>query len=179
MGDVIQDESISFERLADDNYSFVGNFENREKELVEFLRDDALENQKMCVSTTFLVFVDSGKEKKLVGYVTLLADSVRIKERKELEEQFRNKGIRYPYLPAVKIGRMAVDEKYQRKGIGRAMIKFSVGIAEKLNAFIGCRFLTVDAKEGARAFYEKLGFKVFLDRAEKPTPMYLDLLGKA
>jgi GNAT superfamily N-acetyltransferase len=173
MAESFPDESISFERLSEG--PSLRDFQNRESELVDFLVDDALVNQKMCVSTTFLIYADIGKENLLVGYVTLLADSVRIKEN-ELEERFSGKGIAYPYLPAMKIGRMAVDERYQRKGIGRSAIKFSVALAERLNSFIGCRFITVDAKENARAFYEKLGFRVFLDKKEKPASMYLDLL---
>jgi len=67
---------------------------------------------------TYLVFVEENNGKNLAGFISFLSDSVRIKENKELESEFNIKGITYSYLPAMKIGRMAVDERQQRRGIG-------------------------------------------------------------
>ena len=173
MSDKIAENSLFFERLSEEHAPFLSYFENQERDLVDFLRDDALKNQKIFISTTFVAFIDS-PDRKLVGYITLLADSVRIRESEELEKRFIDKGIGYSYLPAMKIGRMAVDEKFQGRGIGKSMIQFAIGIVEKMNELIGCRFLTVDAKTGARKFYEKIGFRVLVEKPNRPSPMFLD-----
>jgi len=173
MSDKIAEGSLYFERLSEEHASFLTCFDNRETDLVDFLREDALKNQKIFISTTFVAFIGS-PDRKLVGYITLLADSVRIRESEELELRFKDKGIGYSYLPALKIGRMAVDEKFQGKGIGKSIIQFAIGIVEKMNALVGCRFLTVDAKTGARGFYEKIGFKVLVEKPNSPSPMFLD-----
>lgn len=128
MGNEIIDESLFFfEKLSEEHAPFLSSFQNREKDLADFLVDDALNNQKIFLSTTFVVFMGS-TDRKLIGYITLLADSVRLKESKELENRFRKKGVQYSYLPAMKIGRMAVDENHQRKGIGKTMIKFAIAM---------------------------------------------------
>jgi len=43
--------------------------------LVDFLVEDALENQKNRISVTYLIFLESGE---LVGYVTLLNDRINL-----------------------------------------------------------------------------------------------------
>jgi GNAT superfamily N-acetyltransferase len=171
----ILSEFLHFERLSGNHSNILTTFRNQESELIEFLKHDALENQTIHVSTTFLVF-SKESENIMVGYITLLADSIRIRERKDLEKRFKKKNVFYSYLPAIKIGRAAVDENWQRKGIGKSMIKFATEMADKINEYAGCRFLTVESKAGARSFYEKLGFKVLIEKEGRPISMYLDLL---
>ena len=43
-----------------------------------------------------------------------------------------------------------------------------------MNSFVGCRFIMVDAKTGAREFYEKIGFKTLIGRVGRPYSMFLD-----
>ena len=64
----IKPEEIEIE-IINDGYDVQG-FTSYEKELVNFLREDALENQKQRLSVTFLWFYDG----KLVSYITLLND---------------------------------------------------------------------------------------------------------
>ena len=80
--------------------------------------------------------------------------------------------------PAIKIGRLAVDLKYEGQGIGRELmkqIKESVAKGSKVSAF---RFLTVDAYLSAVPFYEKNGFKMLLgnDENKHTRAMYFDML---
>lgn len=65
---------------------------------------------------------------------------------------------RYPTLPAVRIGRLAVDHRYQGKGLGAAML---ANAAQKAMAAAPASYaLLVDAKdERAVAFYQHYGFR--------------------
>src|SRR3989344_669040 len=66
-------KDIKIERLNEKHN--ISNFQSYEKELVDFLVEDALENQKNRISVTYLIFLESGE---LVGYVTLLNDRINL-----------------------------------------------------------------------------------------------------
>ena len=53
----------------------------------------------------------------------------RINLEGDLKTVFREKGVLYRALPALKIGRLCVDDRYLRKGIGTVMIDFSIKVA--------------------------------------------------
>jgi len=150
-------------------------FKSYEQELVNFLVEDALNNQNHKISVTYLWFLNSGE---LVGYVTLLNDRINLEG--DLKEFFRTKGIQYHSLPALKIGRLCVDDHYLRRGLGTMMVDFSIKIAFSIfKEYSGCRFVVLDAKRNASNdsihFYKKLGFQELKERKKGTTPMYFDL----
>ncbi len=151
-------------------------FKSYEKELIDFLVEDALANQKQRLSVTFLWFYESN----LIAYVTLLNDKINLEGN--LKEFFKEKGIHYKSLPALKVGRLCVDDEFLRRGLGRLMMLFVIQIANDINENkSGCRFITLDAKRNLDKqldsihFYKKMGFKVLKERQKGTTPMYLDL----
>src|SRR3989344_2569328 len=170
----IKSEEIKIEII--DGIHKTDSFQSYEKELVDFLREDALENQKQRLSVTFLWFY----ENKLVSYITLLNDKINLEG--DLKEFFKEKGIHYKSLPALKIGRLCVDDRFLRRGLGRSMILSAIQIAnETTRNKAGCRFITLDAKRNPDKkldsihFYRKIGFKTLKERVKGTTPMYLDL----
>lgn len=67
---------------------------------------------------------------------------------------------RYPTLPAVRVGRLAVDQRFQGRGLGGALLADAAAkaLSEPAAAFA----LLVDAKnDDAVAFYEHHGFQRF------------------
>lgn len=79
---------------------------------------------------------------------------------------------RYPTLPAVRIGRLAVDGRYQRRGLGELMLMNAVHrtMQDAAAAFA----LLVDAKhDEAVAFYQRYGFRSV---AGKPRTLFLPLV---
>lgn len=152
----------------------VSQFESRTTDLNEFLKEDALENQKELVNKTFLCY----RFKQLVGYITFTTDII---EKEEVQKEGR---IRVPYkeYPAIKIARLATDKRYERRGVGTFLLLAAVGKALKMSDYVGCRFITVDSKQDSIGFYEKRGrFELAKKQKNKPYPtMYLDILpGKA
>ena len=170
----IKTEEIKIE-LIDESHK-VNLFKSYEEELVDFLKEDAFENQKQRLSVTFLWFY----EEKLVSYITLLTDKINLEG--DLKEFFKEKGIHYKSLPALKIGRLCVDDAFLRRGLGKSMILSAIQIANGINKNkAGCRFITLDAKRNPDQkldsihFYKKMGFKALKERIKGTTPMYLDL----
>jgi len=114
--------------------------------------------------------------------VTVLADAINLQG--ELKKYFRQSGIPYKSLPAIKIGRLCVSDNYLRRGIGTLMIEFVMILAEKIGKDIGLRFITTDAKRNMDSgrdslhFYKKFGFEVLKQRDKGTLPMYKDLIKK-
>jgi len=86
----------------------------------------------------------------------------------------------YP-IPVLRIARLATDLKAQGRGVGRALLRRVIEIAEDMRGEVGCVGILVDAKPDSISFYEPYGF-VALDALEgeaqmvpRPTPMFVAL----
>ena len=174
----VKTEYIDIQQINDAHKSVILTFKSYEKELVNFLIEDALDNQNRKISITYLWFLKSNKE--LVAYVTVLADAISLQG--ELKESFRQQGILYKSLPALKIGRLCVADEYLGRGIGTLMVEFAAILAQRISKRIGLRFITTDAKRNQDPkkdsvhFYKKIGFVVLKQREKGTTPMYKDLI---
>jgi ribosomal protein S18 acetylase RimI-like enzyme len=78
---------------------------------------------------------------------------------------------RYPTLPAIRIGRLAIDKKFQKHGIGSILLFDAIRRA--LRAEMANYTLLVDAKnELAADFYTHNGF---IRLENKPSTLFLPL----
>jgi GNAT superfamily N-acetyltransferase len=78
---------------------------------------------------------------------------------------------RYPTLPAVRIGRLAVDERFQGRGLGAALLMDAV--ARTMHTDAAVFTLLVDAKnDRALAFYRRYGFRTLVSQ---PRTLFLPL----
>ena len=63
-------------------------------------------------------------------------------------------------VPAVLLGRLAVDQAFQGRGLGASLLHDAVAVAEMVSARIGARALIVDAiDEKAASFYRTYSFQ--------------------
>jgi len=123
--------------------------------LNEFLRLYALKNDKLSIGKTFIGLVD---EEYVGGYLTISTAKITTED---LPEEVRKKLPRYP-VPAFRIGRLAVDKKYQGVGLGRKLLNHALRKAVEVSDGVGLYAVLVDAiDETAKAFYEKYGFISF------------------
>ena len=115
------------------------------------------------VSKTFLLIHNTTNE--LIAYMTLSADSIKLTS----EEKDNHDISKVPYasIPALKIGKLAVNkelsEDIQVKGYGSFMLELARAFAYSMNdSGVACRFITVDADieydPDTPRFYEKNGF---------------------
>jgi hypothetical protein len=121
-------------------------------DLDDFIRTDALANQKLDVVRVYV----ARYEGELAGFVAPLSDCVILQqsERKKLGK------LKHPSVPAMKIGRLATSLSFKERyrGMGETMVGFSLAVGTRMAREAGCRLLTVDAYSQSVGFYEKLGF---------------------
>ncbi|MDR3063831.1 MAG: GNAT family N-acetyltransferase [Methanobrevibacter sp.] len=144
------------------------NFNCGDNDLNEFIKKDAITNMKFNLSVIYLCKYNT----EVVGYLAISNDSIKIRKEDKLKM-----GKTYKYYPAIKIGRLAIDKKFQKKQIGTLMIKWVGGIGIKLRKEIGIKFISVDAYIKSKEFYEKNSFKVLENNNKNKhnISMYLDL----
>lgn len=146
-------QNYKFETLTEKHD--LSGFECDSDDLNDFLKNDALQQQENKLNLTKLIICDG----EIVGYVSLLTDTIPLKDIRDdiLKEDIKsqlNITSKKKGMPAIKIGRLAVDKKYSGKGLGSDIlmnILFNVkNIAEN---YVGLRFVTVYGYAKAYNFY--------------------------
>lgn len=80
---------------------------------------------------------------------------------------------RPPYpVPVVRLARLATDVSARRLGVGKALLRFAIELAEHQRSAVGCVGIAVDAKPDAIAWYERYGFRP-IDVLEGALPAHL------
>jgi GNAT superfamily N-acetyltransferase len=145
--------------------------------LKTFLQRHAHTYEAQSLARTYGAF--NAETERVVGYVTLVCGEVAIDDGDD--PLVNEPGLKYLYnhYPAVKIARLAVDQRIGRMGLGQYLVNLALGRAKSVICpAVGCRFVMVDSKKGAVRFYERCGFTL-LDTAanrERDEPvMFVDL----
>ena len=121
--------------------------------LNHWFRRHAWRNQQADLSRTSVV-CDS-TDGRIVGYVSLSAAQI---ERAWLPKaQQRN---RPDPVPAVLLGQLAVDVRWQGRGVARSLMIFALNTAVRLSREVGCFcVLTHPLDDSVRALYRSFGFE--------------------
>ena len=118
--------------------------------LDDWLKRRALGNERAGASRTYVLCDGSA----VVGYYCLATGGV---DRDEAPSALR-RNMPDP-VPVVVLGRLAVDRRYQGRGLGRALLRDAVLRASQVAEVAGAAALLVHAlSEGARRFYQSSGF---------------------
>lgn len=126
--------------------------------LDRYLREQASQDVKRLMGSCF-VAVEAATN-SLAGYYTLAATSV---PATELPPETVKRLPRYPVLPAALIGRLAIDMRFHRKGLGSALLANAA--LRVLGGDTKAFALIVDAiDDNAVAFYRLQGFRPFASR---------------
>ncbi len=113
-------------------------------------------------------FVALTSEQAVAGYYTLASTSVPLTG---LPARTAKKLPRYPLVPAVRMGRLAIDERFKGQGLGGALLADALHRA--FVSDIAAYAMLVDAKDDeAAAFYRHHGFIPLLDT---PLSLFLPL----
>lgn len=137
-----------------------------EEALDRYLRTQATQDIRRRVATCFVAIeIATGK---LAAYYTIASASI---PTPQLPPEIIKRLPRYPTLPAVRIGRLAVDLKFRGRGLGAAMLADAA--SRTLQAPPAVFALLVDAKnEDAVAFYQRHGFRPL---ASQPRTLFLPM----
>lgn len=160
-------ENYYFETLTEEHD--LSDFDCGDEDLNNFLKDDALAQQQEKLNVTKLVMCDG----KIIGYTSLLTDTLKLKNIKDEKLRLKIKGklgvtSKNREISAVKIGRFAIDRRYSGKGIGSHILDNILGNLKKISENdVGFRFIIVEGYAKAFNFYVvKNGF-ISLEKDEK------------
>lgn len=115
-----------------DNYYFetlnekhdLSDFDCGDDDLNDFLKNDALAQQNENLNVTKLVMCEG----KILGHTSLLTDALILKNINDESLKLKIKGklgvkSKNRNVPAVKIGRLAIDKKYSCEGLGSHILR--------------------------------------------------------
>jgi GNAT superfamily N-acetyltransferase len=119
--------------------------------LDRYFRQQASQDVRRRIATCFVIV--EAATTTLAGYYTLAATSVLLRE---LPETITAKLPRYPSVPAVLLGRLAVAATFQGRKLGAVLLADAV--ARVARADIASFAVVVDPKDdNARRFYQRHG----------------------
>jgi ribosomal protein S18 acetylase RimI-like enzyme len=140
-------------------------FNSDSEPLNRYLREQVSQDVRRRVAACFVALVDGSR---IAGYYTLASTSLVLAD---LPTSTGKKLPRYPTVPAVRMGRLAVDQAFKGHGLGGALLADALDRAARSE--IAAFALMVDAKdEAAAAFYRHHGFIALPD---SPLTLFLPL----
>jgi GNAT superfamily N-acetyltransferase len=129
-------------------------FECSSKALQQYLARQALADQHSRRSLTYALAVAG----RVIAYASIVPGVV---EAALLRDRVEERG-RREVVPVVVLSRIAVDRRWQRQGIGRALLAWAVNQAAGAAQVIGARALVATGlSRETRSFLEKGGFVPF------------------
>lgn len=124
--------------------------------LDRYLRQQASQDSRRGFAAVYLAL---GDDSRVLGYYTLSMAGVPIER---VPSDLRLKMPRYPSVPAIRLGRLAVSLEARGRGMGEFLLLDAMHRA--LGNEVAWAAFIVDAKdENARGFYLRYGFLAFTD----------------
>ena len=132
-------------------------FDCGESALNRYLQE--LASQDIQNNYVRLIVATKQGNNKVVGYYTLSNAGVRIED---IPEQLSKKLPKYPSVPAILLGRLAIDKTTQGQGLGSELM--ADAILRSLSNFSAWAIMVVQAKNSnACEFYKKFQFLPLVD----------------
>ena len=137
--------------------------------LDRYLKEIARQDARRLVAAPF-VLIDETAPKTILGYTTLSSFSVSLAD---LPEEVARKLPAYPNVPVTLLGRLAVDHRYQGRGLGTFLLMDALRRAWVESSQIAAVAVVVDAidKQAVR-FYKRFDFIPF---PERPNRLFLPM----
>ncbi|MDR2195843.1 MAG: GNAT family N-acetyltransferase [Gallionellaceae bacterium] len=147
------------------------NFDCGREALNQWFRRHAWRNQEAGLSRTSVVCDPANGQ--IVGYVSLSAAQIERAFFPKTDQRNRP-----DFFPALLLGQLAVDRRYQGRGYASSLMFFVLTTAVRLSAEIGCFcVVTHPLDEKVRAFYKAFGFEELpFDPARSMSVRMVDLV---
>ena len=128
-----------------------GSFDCGVPALNDYLKIQASQDIRNNYNITFVALAENSYN--IVGFYTLSNASVPLKH---IPPGAQKKLPKYPDVPAIRLGRLAVDKSAQGTGVGKILLADAILQSLKSPSWA---VMVVDAKDAqASAFYQKHGF---------------------
>jgi len=158
---MILESELKIELLKPEHSELVTSFSCGEEDEDLFLKKDALANQNLKLSETYLLFEQS--RPNIISYITLTLGSFKLSPNKELDGiviRDKSVGIYTNNMPCMFIGKLATDKEEIKRGAGKYLIKFAIKKAIELNEIFPLPFVALHAYPAKVSYYEELGFRI-------------------
>ena len=120
-----------------------------------YFRTQATQDARRRASACYVAVQD--ETNAVAGYYTLAAGSVPLTD---LPESLSKRLPRYPSVPVARVGRLAIDQAFQGRKLGAAILADAA--LRALRSEVTVFALVVDAKDDAAvAFYRHHGFEMY------------------
>jgi GNAT superfamily N-acetyltransferase len=141
-------------------------FASGDEALDEWLRRYAGQNRRRDTAATWVI---ADAEDVVVAYATIAMSAIdRSSAPASVARQAPDP------VPALLIGRLAVDQRDSRLGLGTALVAHVLATAVELNTKAACRAVVVNALHAsARGWWEQLSFRSFDPADEQSLDLYL------
>jgi GNAT superfamily N-acetyltransferase len=140
-------------------------FNSGSESLDNYFRERVTQDIRRRVTACFVALSSDGR---IAGYYTLASASVFLGD---LPGKYIKKLPRYPSVPAVRMGRLAVDLTFKGQGFGGALL--ADALQRVIRSEIAAYALVVDAKDAnAAQFYRHHGF---IETSSEPLTLFLPL----
>ena len=142
-------ETRTIEKLRRDHP--IDAFDCGQETLNNWLRKHALQNQGAGATQTYVGLVDE----VVIGYYSLAVGQIAYDDAPERLQ----KGLARHPVPVMLLARLAVDMAWQKRGVGRALLRDAVLRTVQASEIAGIRALAVHAKDDqARRYYKQFDF---------------------
>lgn len=129
-------------------------FSSGSEPLDRYLQRQARQDLEKRVAAPFVLVEPPAN--RVLGYYTLSASVITTDE---LPDKLAKTLPRYPQLPVILLGRLAVDQSCKGRGIGQFLLMDALRRSLESAADIAAMAVVVDAKDAAAAsFYQHFGF---------------------
>jgi GNAT superfamily N-acetyltransferase len=140
-------------------------FKSGSEPLDHYFHQQVTQDIRRRVASCFVALSD---EQGIAGYYTLASASVLLAD---LPAPAIKKLPRYPTVPTVRMGRLAVDLAFKGQGLGAALL--ADALSRACRSEVAAYAMVVDAKDDvAAAFYKHHGF---IALPESPRTLFLPL----
>ena len=138
-------------------------FQCGHESLDDYIRRYASQDVRRNVARVFVATPENDPQ-QLAGFFTLSAGSVSCSS---LPASLARKLPCYP-VPVALIGRLAVDKKFQGKGLGSILLADACQKVSQASAVLAVAGIIVDAKDDAAiSFYKHFGFVPLQEQADR------------
>lgn len=136
----------------------------------EYLHRYARKNQAQMFGITYVCIYPP---KDVIGFYTVANTTI---PRDNIPADLLKGLPKYQDIPAILLGRLAVDRRAQGKKIGELLISHCFDLCLHMTKLCGARYVITDAYQSAMIFYKKYNFRPIQGSSGKATTrMFVDL----
>lgn len=130
-----------------------GSFNCGQKDLDEYIWYQAKDQQLEGAAVIYLAWFEA----QITGFLSLNMSSIKTEH---VAKEHKPEHTPYLYFPSLMIGRLAIDERFSKQGIGRLLCQRAISTSIRLRKEVGCQFVILNAKKDSIKFYERCGFSL-------------------